>query len=80
MKMFKECGSSLVDLKASEEARIVKINTDDILKLRKLTAFGIMPGVEVTMVQKYPAFVIQVGFTQIALDEGIASEVMIQRK
>lgn len=69
----------VTDLKINEKARIIKINTDDLVKLRKLTAFGIMPGFDIVVIQRYPAFVLQIGFTQVALDEDIASEIIVVR-
>jgi ferrous iron transport protein A len=80
VKTIRNGEMSLVDLKSNESARIIKIGTNDMTKLRKMMAFGIMPGVEVTMIQKYPALVIQIGYTQVALDEAIASEVLIHRR
>jgi ferrous iron transport protein A len=70
---------SLTILKTGEKATVVGIRTEDRVKLRKLTAFGILPGVGVKVIQKYPAIVIQVGYTQVALDEAIASEIIIHR-
>lgn len=70
---------NLTELETGEKARILKINTNDLTKMRKLTAFGIMPGLDIIMIQRYPAFVVQIGFTQVALDEDIASEIIIDR-
>ncbi|MCX8130066.1 MAG: ferrous iron transport protein A [Clostridia bacterium] len=78
-KMIKNMNMPLTDLKTNEKARITKINTDDLVKLRKLTAFGIMPGFDIMLIQRYPAYVLQIGFTQVALDEGIASEIIVTR-
>lgn len=69
---------SLVEMKKYEKAKIMHIRTEDATKLRKLMAFGIMPGLEISVLQKYPSVVIQVGFTQVALDDDIASEILVQ--
>ncbi|MCX7746293.1 MAG: ferrous iron transport protein A [Clostridia bacterium] len=66
-------------LKVNEKARIVRINTQDTVKLRKLAAFGILPDTDIIVIQKYPAYVVQVGFTQVALDSDIASEIIVYR-
>jgi Fe2+ transport system protein FeoA len=66
-------------LDKSEAATVVKIDTNDIQKLRKLTAFGIMPGSRVSIIQKYPAIVIQVGYTQLAMDNDIAKEILVEK-
>lgn len=70
---------TLTSLEAGESGSIVKINTFDRVKLRKLTAFGILPGASINVVQKYSAVVIEVGFTQIALDESIASIIIVKK-
>lgn len=70
----------LQDLQTFEKAEIHRIDTKDNTKIRKLTAFGIMPGAIVSVIQKYPAYVVQVGFTQVALDNDIASEIKVIRK
>lgn len=79
IKKIKMLSVSLTALKAGEKATVVRIKTDDRQKLRKLTAFGIMPGASVNIIQKYPAVVIQIGFTQVALDDEIASEIIVSR-
>jgi ferrous iron transport protein A len=71
--------ATLVSMKNGENSRIVKIDTEDVLKLRKMAAFGIMPGVQISMIQRYPAYVIQVGFTQVALDKEIASKILVSK-
>lgn len=77
MEKIKKLSVSLTELKTGEEATVMKIKTGDKQKLRKLTAFGIMPGVSISVIQKYPAVVIQIGFTQVALDNEIASEILV---
>lgn len=68
----------LTKLKKNESACVVEINTEDTPKIRKLAAFGLMPGSSVRVIQKYPAIIIQSGFTQLALDEDIAAEIMVK--
>ena len=43
----------------------------------RLAALGILPGVPVRLVQRYPAFVLRVGFAEIALDEQMARLVRV---
>lgn len=76
-QLCKENVMSLICLKNGERARIVNINIDNDIKLRKLTALGIMPGFDIMVIQKFPAIVIQIGYTQVALDEEIASDIAV---
>jgi Fe2+ transport system protein FeoA len=40
-------------------------------------AMGVLPGFDVSLIQRYPSFVFKVGQTQIAVDEKIASEIFV---
>ena len=67
----------LKDMQTGRKGKIAAISTDDVVTLRKLTALGIMPGFDIILIQRYPAYVVQVGFTQVALDDGIASDIVV---
>jgi Fe2+ transport system protein FeoA len=79
MEEIKNLSIPMTELKTGEKACVVKIKTGDRQKMRKLMAFGIIPGVNINIIQKYPAVVIQIGFTQVALDNDIASEIIVMR-
>ncbi len=40
-------------------------------------AMGVLPGFDVSLIQRYPSYVFRVGQTQIAVDEEIASEIFV---
>lgn len=70
---------SIVQLKAKRKVRVLHLLPVDEGQLRKLTAFGIMPGVEIEILQDYPTYVLGVGYTQIALDCEIAKNIIVTR-
>ena len=43
----------------------------------QLVALGIYPGAEVRLVQRFPAFVLQVELAEVALDERMAERVWV---
>jgi Fe2+ transport system protein FeoA len=43
----------------------------------KLAGLGVLPGVRLQLVQRYPAFVLQLGRTAIAVDQGLASRIRV---
>ncbi len=45
----------------------------------KLAAFGVLPGTPVVLVQRYPAFVLRLGYTELAVDEEIAGHIRVLR-
>lgn len=60
--------TKLSQLQAGDIAKIFAITTPERLLQRKLMNLGFLPGNEIKVMQIRPAFLIQVGFTQIALD------------
>ncbi len=44
----------------------------------RLAAFGVVPGAEITLVQRQPACVIRIGETELALDREIAEEILVR--
>ncbi len=68
---------SVTTLKAGEKGKIVGITARDAASLRKLTVFGLLPGMELEMIQTFPAFVLEIGNTQLALDYEAASGIVV---
>ena len=69
--------TSIVKLREGKNVRVVRLLPVDERQLRKLTAFGILPGVEIEILQTYPIYVLRVGYTQIALDYEIAKNIIV---
>ena len=62
-------------LEVGDEVRISFIRKEDPVLISKLVAFGVSPGKIVKIRQKFPAYVIQIEHTQIALEQDIASHI-----
>ncbi|MCG0276683.1 MAG: ferrous iron transport protein A [Thermosediminibacteraceae bacterium] len=71
---------NLTQLKIGEEASIARIDTTDGKILKKLMALGVLPGMRVSLLQKFPSYVIKVGNTRIAADETIARSIIVIKK
>lgn len=56
---------------------ISALATKDPERLQKLMAFGILPGTPIRLLQRRPAYVFQVGQTQVAVDERIAADILV---
>ncbi len=52
-------------------------NKDDRI-VKKLLAMGIHTGMQITLEQRFPSFVIRVGQTRIAIDKNIASSIKVR--
>ena len=42
-------------------------------------ALGVLPGATVKLLQRFPSYVIQLGYTQLALDKETASTILVTR-
>lgn len=67
------------DLEPGSRARIVFIAPKDHSRMDRLSTLGIVPGTDITLHQKKPAFVIRTGQTELALDIEIAGEIYVKR-
>ena len=64
---------SLDTLEVGDEIRISFIRKGDPVLIGKLVSFGVSPGKKIKIRQKFPAYVIQIENTQIALEQDIAA-------
>lgn len=68
---------SVADMKVGQKGIIAMLNMDNPQVVRKLMALGIMIGSDIELIQSFPSYVIKVGYTQIAIDKSIASQIFI---
>jgi DtxR family transcriptional regulator, Mn-dependent transcriptional regulator len=66
------------DLGVGQRGRIALIAPTSHARLDRLGAYGIVPGAEVRLHQKFPSFVLQLGETTVALDAGIAGAIFVR--
>jgi len=66
-------------LKSGETGRIVYVSTKHHARLDRLTDLGITPGEQVKVHQTFPAFVLKVGETDIAIDTDVIKDVYISK-
>lgn len=69
--------TNLIKLKNGQKGIVAELDTDDEKILKKLMSMGILPGIQLKVVQTFPAYVFQAGYTQIAVDRSIASAVWV---
>lgn len=70
--------SLLKDLEVEEQGTIAYLATNDPARLNKLMAMGALPGLPITMVQKFPSFVFQIGQSQFAVDKEMAEGIYVR--
>lgn len=69
----------LTKLEAGATARIAYISTPIHSRLHKLMAFGIGPGMTLTIHQKSPSYVISCEHTELAIEEDVARDIYVWR-
>lgn len=72
-------GESLADLGVGDRAVIQRLDAPRGADLRKLLALGLLPGVEVEIERRWPAVVLRMGQSQLALDAELAEAVLVAR-
>jgi DtxR family Mn-dependent transcriptional regulator len=70
----------LGDLEPGREARIIFMAPSVTRRLDRLGSFGLVPGTVLTLRQKRPSFVVEIGGTTLALEEEVASEIFVRRE
>ncbi|MGR3309259.1 MAG: FeoA family protein [Candidatus Brocadiales bacterium] len=69
---------TLSELRSGDEFKITYITTRHHSRLDRLSSLGLMPGVGLRVHQKQPTIVIQMGETQIALDNEVARDIYVR--
>jgi ferrous iron transport protein A len=71
--------SALNLMKEKEKGVITQFRKNDENLLRKMIAIGIMPGLPITLEQKFPSYVVKVDGTRLALDRSIAKAIYVRK-
>jgi Fe2+ transport system protein FeoA len=69
---------ALSDLPEGASGYVAELETRDPERLQKLMAFGVLPGMPIRLIQRRPAYVFQVGQTQVAVDGAIAADIRVR--
>lgn len=69
----------LTELAVGSEGRVSFIVPKTSKRLEKLGSLGLVPGSTVKLIQKKPAYVIQLGQTTLALDVDIVEDIFVKR-
>jgi len=69
--------TSLADLLVGRSGEVVAVEAPDQAGYRRLFALGLVPGATVTLIQRFPTFVFNVGRTTIAVDGEMAAGIRV---
>lgn len=65
----------LTDLQPGDKARLVFMSPDVELRL---FGFGLFPGTEIQLLQRFPSYIIRCEQTEIALETSVASQIHVE--
>lgn len=65
-------------LASGASAEVAAIRSADPVRLMKLGSLGVVPGVTLTLLQRWPAFIVAFGETQLSLDGAVVGEVWVR--
>ena len=67
------------ELSPGDVGKIVFISSKRTRRLDRLSAMGIIPGTLLKLHQRKPSFIVDLGETQLAIDQEIASEIYVKK-
>ncbi|WP_066377564.1 MULTISPECIES: FeoA family protein [unclassified Anabaena] len=70
--------NALSTVKIGQLQKVVCLQTEDNAILQKLMAFGILPGSNLVLEQRFPSYIIMVGRTRTALDQETAQTIFVE--
>lgn len=77
-KKFPKFVAALSELEIKEKGQIAFLQTKDKNQMQRLISIGVIPGVSVMLLQKFPSYVFQLGQSQFAVDKEIASAIFVR--
>ena len=67
----------LSELRKGQRGQIAYIHTNDRKMLKKIMAMGALPGLSITLAQRFPSYVFQIGQSQFAVDKNVADQIQV---
>jgi Fe2+ transport system protein FeoA len=66
------------DLKSGDSAKVLCLAGESPSRCNTLAVFGLVPGSEISLIQRHPSYVVRIGETELALDGEIAGEILVE--
>ncbi len=67
----------LSELRKGQRGEIAYIHTTDRKMLKKIMAMGALPGLSITLNQRFPSYVFQIGESRFAVDKNVADQIQV---
>lgn len=70
--------ASLCELQAGQSGHIAYLQMHNPQRLQKLMAMGVLPGVPIALLRRFPSFVFEANYSQFAVDEEMAADIYVR--
>lgn len=68
----------LTELRPGQSGTLVSIDSHSPKRLDRLSVLGLVPGCLVKLEQRWPTYVVRVGFTQVSIERDVARDILIE--
>ena len=58
--------------------RVVSIVSDKPGRLERLQVFGLIEGARISLMQRHPEYIVEVGFTELTIERDVADQIMVE--
>lgn len=58
--------------------RVVAILSDKPGRLERLQVFGLIEGARISLMQRHPEYIVEVGFTELTIEWDVADQIMVE--
>ena len=72
--------SPICDGKPGDEGVVAYLATREYREVQKLMAMGILPGIDVQLIRRFPSYVFQLGYSQFTVDRSLAEVIYVRWK
>lgn len=77
-KKFLKFVARLSELETKDKGEIAYLQAKDNSQMQKLMSIGVLPGMSISLLQKFPSYVLQLGQSQFAVDKELASSIYVR--
>ena len=70
--------STLSELEVKDKGEVAYLHAKDNSQMQKLMSIGVLPGMSISLLQKFPSYVLQLGQAQFAVDKELASSIYVR--
>jgi Fe2+ transport system protein FeoA len=68
----------LSKLRPGQSGTVVSVDTTNTHRQEKLSVLGVIPGATVTLRQRLPTYVLQVGYTELSIEREVADDILVK--